>query len=230
MKTVRNAVLFVLLITGLFTVGLAALLWDYIYYPLIESKAEERATAYLKASFPEDIVIDEVTYSKPFGDDEGKYFITAHPMAKPEIELSMNVFQNLSVDEKSFKESKWRYDTILEYVPLINEMSPSFSLYAVNMFIPAELLNNYPIDTKYGDIRKLHENVTEEYLFMGVLIDRDYSEQRALEYGYRVVEFMKKRGLKDAAIEINFYPRSIMERLVEKKPKFDVFEDNKDRV
>lgn len=59
---------------------------------------------------------------------------------------------------------------------------------------------------------------------MAVLIDRDFSEQRALKYGYRVVEFMKKRGLKDAAIEINFYPRSLIESLVEKKPKFDVFD------
>lgn len=51
---------------------------------------------------------------------------------------------------------------------------------------------------------------------MGVLIDRDFSEQRALEYGYRVVEFMKKGSLKDAAIEINFYPKSLIESLVEK--------------
>ncbi|NOU95931.1 hypothetical protein GC093_22310 [Paenibacillus sp. LMG 31456] len=144
MKTVISVVL---IIVSLSAAGLAALLWDYIYYPLIENKAEERTIAYLKALFPEDVVIDDVTYSKPFGDDEGKYFIKAHPTAKPEIELSMNVFQNLSLDEKSFKESKWRYDTILEYVPLINEISPGFSLYAVNMFIPAELLSN-PIETK----------------------------------------------------------------------------------
>ncbi|MCY7486904.1 hypothetical protein [Paenibacillus alvei] len=124
----------VLIIIGFFVVILMSLLWDYIYYPLIESRAEQRAISYLKTSFPEAIVIDDVAYSKPFGEDEGKYSIIAHPKAKPEIGLFMDVFQNFSVDERSFKESKWRYDTILEYTPLINEISPDFSLYAVNVY------------------------------------------------------------------------------------------------
>lgn len=220
----KSLIQIVLIIIGLFVVSIIVLLWDYIYYPLIESKAEERTKSYLKASFPEGIVIDDVTFSKPFGDTEGEYQITAHPKANPEIELYVDVFQNFSIDEKSFKESKWRYDTILEYTPLQNEISPDFSSYAVNISIPDELLENYPIETNYGDIRKLHENVTEEYLFMAVLIDRDFTEKRALEYGYRAVEFMKKRNLKDAVIEIDFYPRSLIESFVEKNPKFDVFD------
>ncbi|TXK68226.1 hypothetical protein [Paenibacillus sp. N3.4] len=182
-KYMKLVISVVLIIFGVFAAALTALLWDYIYYPLIASTAEESAIAYLKASFPEEVAIDDVTYSKPFGNDEGEYFITVHPTAKPEIKLSMNVSQDFNVDEKNFKKSKWRYDTILEYVPLINEMSPGLSSYAVNMFIPADLLSSYPAETKYGEIRKLHENVTEEYLFMSVLIDRDFSEQRTLEYG-----------------------------------------------
>ena len=125
MKTV---IIVVLSIFGLCAAGLAALLWDYIYYPLIEDKAENKAIAHLKATFREDFVINEVTYSKPFGADKGRYSITAHPMAKPEIEFSMYVAQDLSVDQDSFKESKWRYDTILEYVPLIDAMSPVSAL------------------------------------------------------------------------------------------------------
>lgn len=224
MKTVLVTVLVVVLsIIGFCAAVLASPFGDYIYYPLIENKVEKKAIAYLKSSSQEDFVIDDVTYSKPFGEDKGKFFITAHTTAKPEIELFMNVNQDLSMDQESFKESKWRYDTILEYVPLIDEISPGFSSYAVNMYIPEELFENYPIETKYGEIRKLHEKVTEEYLFMGTLVDSDFTEQRALEYGYHVVEFMKRRDLKDAAIEINFYQQGLKERLGENERKISIF-------
>ncbi|NOU89021.1 hypothetical protein GC102_25210 [Paenibacillus sp. LMG 31460] len=220
----KNFFVAVLLISGLFAAGIAALLWDYFYYPLIDYKAKNTAIAHLKASFKEDFVIDAVTYSKPFGDDKGSYDITAHPTKKQEIKLRMTVSQDFKMNQESFKETMWRYDTNLEYVPLIGALSPGFSSYAVNAHIPEELINKYLVETPYSDIRKLHENVTEEYLFMGAMADPDFTEQRALEYGYRAVEFMKTRHLKNALIEIDFYPRSLVERLGENDRKIGVFD------
>lgn len=49
MKTV---IIVVLIIVSLSAAGLVALLWDYIYYPLMESKVEVRASAYFKSIIP----------------------------------------------------------------------------------------------------------------------------------------------------------------------------------
>ncbi|MVQ35027.1 hypothetical protein GON05_10205 [Paenibacillus sp. MAH-34] len=205
---------------GLIAAIFIAVLWDYIYYPIIGFKAEHAAVVYMKS---EDFLIESVAYSKQFGEDKGKYLVTAHPATRPQLKFYVSVSQDFKVDEHSFKESKWRYDTIKEYAPLISQLSPGFDCYAVNINIPKELLDKFSAETQYKDIRKLHEHATEEYLFMGMAVDPYFTEQRALEYGYLVTEFMKQRALKDASMEIIFYPKSFIESLGNDIRKNDVF-------
>ncbi|MFC5451139.1 hypothetical protein [Paenibacillus aestuarii] len=154
-------------------------------------KAEAKALGYLKTTYQEDFIIDSVTYEKQFGERAGSYYITGRPTANKDIEFSMHVGQDFKVSDDSYKESKWRNDSIQEYAPLIDVLSPGFRSYAVNLPINEGLINKYNIETKYGDIRNQDEN-NEEYLYMGSSVDAGFNEQQALESGYRAAQFMKQ--------------------------------------
>ncbi|MFC5452570.1 hypothetical protein ACFPOG_30660 [Paenibacillus aestuarii] len=219
----KKVLIIILAIFGLFAIGFMAIIWDYIYYPMIKYKAEDKAFLHLKTTYQEDFVIDSVTYEKQFGEHTGSYYITAHPKAHKDIDFSMYVGQDFKVSNDSYKESKWRNDMIQEYAPLIDALSPGFRSYAVNLPIPEGLINKYNIETNYGDIRKQNEN-NEEYLFMGAAVDAGFNEQQSLEFGYRVAEFMKQRNLKNASIEINFYPKSFLDGLDENNRRMSVFD------
>ncbi|WP_390287627.1 hypothetical protein [Ureibacillus sp. GCM10028918] len=83
-------------------------MFDYIYFPLLGSKAEAAAERYLEEKYEEEFVIDTSSFSKPLGNDMGTYKIDSHPTKNPKLTVRISIDEEMRPISDNYLDMKWR--------------------------------------------------------------------------------------------------------------------------
>jgi hypothetical protein len=145
-------ILLIIPVFFLFIIGLV--LFDYIYYPLISSKAEKTAEKSLEKKYGEDFVIDEASFSKPLGDDIGTYRIDAHPANSPKLTVRISVTEDMEAMSDDYLEMKWRAELNDQFGSIYTELYGTRKKYSymVNASFPENAQTKYNKSNTYQDI------------------------------------------------------------------------------
>ncbi|MCA1032687.1 hypothetical protein LCL95_16875 [Bacillus timonensis] len=197
-------------ISCLFTISISLiffLCFDYIYYPLMGFKASSLAKEYIEAKYGEEIVIDDVSYSKAIGDSTGKYFIHAHSKNNPEIEFDIYDTQHLTSISDNYKEQKWTWQLEKEWNEWLHVLYPTPFVSSVSASFPSEAKEIYSAKDSYQKV------LSEKYAFItNDIVLHIFDEptthiESELERIYWLIMKLKSQHLKDFSLKIYYYSK-----------------------
>jgi hypothetical protein len=214
--------LFVLLIISvffLFVIG--ALLFDYIYYPLVSSKAEKVAVKHLEEKYKEDFVIDESSFSKPLGDDMGTYRIDSHPVKNPKLTVRISVSEDMQPLSDDYLHMKWRAELNEQFGAVYKELYGSVENYSymVNVSFPDEANSKYNISNNYQEIFEHEHKGMGNIVFANVLLSSSNEMDNQLDQAYQLIHYLKDQELQYFSIEIIYYNENLKKDISETDKK-----------
>jgi hypothetical protein len=213
--------LFIIPVFFLFIIGL--MLFDYIYYPLISSKAEKTAEKSLEKKYGEDFVIDESSFSKPLGDDTGTYRIDAHPANSPKLTVRISVTEDLEPLSDDYLEMKWRAELNEQFSSIYTELYGTRENYSymVNASFPDNAQTKYNKSNTYQDIFEQDHNGIGNIVFANVLLTSSNEMDHQLDLVYKLMQHLKGQELEYFSIDINYFNEKLQQEISAKDKKLN---------
>lgn len=219
----RKILVLVLAIPVFFLFIFGLILFDYVYFPLIETKAEKIAEAHLEEKYGEDFVIDETEFSKPLGDDIGEYRINAHPSNSPNITVRITVTEEMEPEGDDYVDMKWRAELNEQFGEIYKELYGTVGNYAymLNVYFPEEAYTKYDIHSTYEEIFLQEHDEIGNIIFANILMDSSINDQ--LGKAYQLIQKLKNQELDSFSIDINYYNEKIKVSAKDKKLNYHDF-------
>lgn len=205
----------------LFIIGLV--LFDYIYFPLISSKAEKAAEKHLEKKYNQDFVIDESHFSKPLGDDMGTYQIDSHPTKNPKLTVHISVNEDMHPLSDDYLDMKWRAELNEQFGSIYKELYGSLENYSymVNVSFPDETYTKYNISNTYQEIFEKEHKEIGNIIFANVLLKTSNEMDNQLDKVYKLMQHLKNQELEYFTIKIEYYNESLEREISNKDKKLD---------
>lgn len=205
----------------IFVIGLV--LFDYVYFPLIESRAEKVAEAYLEEKYGEDFEIDETEFSKPLGEDMGEYRIDAHPSKAPKITVNITVSEDMEPQSDDYVDMKWRAELNEQFADTYKELYGPVENYSymLNVYFPEKAFTKYDIHSTYEEVFQREHNEIGNIIFANVIMESSIDVQ--LNKVYQLIQKLKDQELDSFSIDINYYNERLKVSAKDKKLDYNQF-------
>ena len=217
----RKILIVLLAIPGFFMVIFGIALFDYIYFPIISSKAETAAKVALEEKYNVDFVIDESTYSKPLGDDFGDYHIIAHPKKNPNLEVTVSVGEDMELLYDTYMEIYWRDELNKRFGVLYEELFGSVEKYSymVNVSFSEEITAEYDHNDTYEEILQKEAGGIGNIVFANVILESSDNMDEQLSKAYKMIQYFKEQKLNYFNIEIVYFNEDLQKQLTKRERK-----------
>lgn len=221
----RKILIFVLMVPVVFLFIIGLVLFDYIYFPLISSKAEKVAESYLEEKYNEKFVIDDSSFSKPLGDDLGTYRIDSHPSKKPALTIRVEVTEDMEPISDDYLDMKWRVELNEEFGLVYKELYGNIENYSymVNVSFPDEAYSNFNISSTYQEIFQQEHHNIGNIIFANLILDSSIEMDQQLGKAYELIQHLKEQELEYFSIDINYYNENINISSEDKKLAYNDF-------
>ncbi|WP_050180251.1 hypothetical protein [Domibacillus robiginosus] len=205
----------------LFIIGLV--LFDYVYFPLISSKAEKAAEKHLEEKYNEDFVIDESSFSKPLGDDMGTYQIDSHPVKDPKLTVRISVTEDMQPISDNYLDMKWRAELNEQFGSIYKKLYESLENYSymVNVSFPDETYTKYNISNTYQEIIEREHKGIGNIIFANVLLNTSNEMDYQLNKVYKLIQYLKNQELEYFTIKIEYFNENLEQEISDKDKKLD---------
>ncbi|WP_066319776.1 hypothetical protein [Bacillus sp. FJAT-29814] len=192
--------------------GFGIYILEDVYYNMMGSKVEKAALKYLDQKYGDSFEIDEVSYSKALGDDEGAFEIEAHSTDHSDITFSLRANEDYQITGDDYKENKWGNETEQEYIQLVKPIFPNADeIYASGSF-PEEVADRYELDDTYQTIIQENPQQSHEYIKILMFVT-SVNKEAELESIYQLREIMEGRNLRTYRLEVQYYPKKLKNEL-----------------
>ncbi|MDN3017162.1 murein transglycosylase [Paenibacillus sp. BSR1-1] len=205
----------------LFIFGLV--LFDYIYFPLISSKAEKAAEKHLEEKYNEDFVIDGSSFSKPLGDDAGTYRIDSHPKKNPNLTVHISVTEDMEPMSDDYLDMKWRAELNKQFGSVYKGLYESHEHYSymVNVSFPEETFTKYNISNTYQEIFEQEHKGIGNIVFANVMLNSSNEMDDQFEKVYKLLQYLKAQELEYFSIDINYFNEKLELKISDKDKKLN---------
>ncbi|MGG1679507.1 murein transglycosylase [Neobacillus sp. NRS-1170] len=205
----------------LFIVGLV--LFDYIYFPLISSKAEKAAEKHLEEKYNEDFVIEGSSFSKPLGDDVGTYRIDSHPKKKPNLTVIISVTEDMEPMSDDYLDKKWRAELNKQFGSVYKGLYESHENYSymVNVSFPEETYTKYNISNTYQEIFDQEHKGIGNIIFANVTLNSSNEMDHQLDKVYKLIQYLMAQELEYFSIDINYFNEKLEQEIFDKDKKLN---------
>lgn len=217
----RKLLIVLLAIPVFFLLIIGIVLFDYIYFPLISSKAETTADKYLEEKYDEEFVIDESSFSKPLGDDMGTYNIDSHPKKNPKLTVSISVNEDMQPISDDYLDMKWRAELNEQFGSIYKELYGNLENYSymVNVSFPDEAFTKYNISNTYQEVFEKEHKGIGNIIFTNVLLNDSNEMDHQLDKVYNLIEYLKEQDLEYFTMYINYYNEKLEQAISNKDKK-----------
>ncbi|WP_223589014.1 murein transglycosylase [Neobacillus bataviensis] len=212
-----------LIIPVIFLFIFGVVLFDYIYFPLISSKAEKAAEKHLEEKYNEDFVIDESSFSKPLGDDVGTYRIDSHPKKNPNLTVRISVTEDMEPMSDDYLDMKWRAELNKQFGLVYKGLYDSLENYSymVNVSFPDETYTKYNISNTYQEIYEQEHKGIGNIIFANVTLNSTNEMDHQLDKVYKLIQYLMAQELKFFSIEINYFDEKLEQEISDKDKKLN---------
>ncbi|MDN4494358.1 murein transglycosylase [Ureibacillus aquaedulcis] len=219
----RKLLIVLLAVPVFFLLIIGLVLFDYIYFPLISSKAEAAAERYLEKKYEEEFIIDESSFSKPLGDDMGTYRIDSHPSKNPKLTVRITVDEDMEPVSDNYLDMKWREELNKLFGPVYKELYGSAEKYSfmVNVSFPPKAYVKYNISNNYKEILKEDHEGIGNIIFANVLLTPSKNMKLQLEKAYNLIQYLKKQELEYFTINIDYFNEKLENEISENDKSLD---------
>lgn len=219
----RKSLVILLIIPMCFIFLLGLVLFDYIYFPLIEFKAENAAEKHLEEKYEEDFIIEEASFSKPLGDKTGIYNIDALPKKNPDLTVHISVTEDMQPLSDDYLDMKWREELNEQFRTVYRELYGSLEKYScmVNVFFPDEAYTKYNISNTYQDVYEQEHKNIGNIIFANVLLQSPNEMDQQLYKVYELIQYMIDKELEYFSIQIEYYNDKLKDNISAKDKKLD---------
>jgi hypothetical protein len=221
----RKILIFLLIIPIFFIFIIGLVLFDYVYFPLISSKAEKAAELYIEEKYDEDFDINKSSFSKPLGDDMGTYRIESHPSKNPKLTVHIHVDEDMEPTSDDYLDVKWRADLNNDFAGVYKKLYGTVENYSymVNVYFPEEAYTKYNISSTYQEILQQEHHNIGNIVFANVILTSSNEIDQQLTKLFELIQHLKNQELEYFSIDIEFFNEKISISAKDKKLDYNNF-------